>query len=85
MTEYRIPASTMDLAVALRCEADRAEREKFPNVAERQRKAALHLENAEHHMRKLIPKGYRLRLDLVFSFEPAVNAQLQPEYRKSEL
>jgi hypothetical protein len=51
MTEYVIHGAPItDVRVALECEADRAEREGFANVAERQRALALHIANADAHL-----------------------------------
>ena len=74
--------SPVDVIVALRCEADRAEREQFPNVAKRQRALALHIENAIHHLQPLAPEGFRLALTLDFHFTANVNPGLKPEFRK---
>lgn len=52
MSEYSFPIEITDTSVAFDCEADRAEREGFKHVAERQRAKALHLRNAYEHMRK---------------------------------
>lgn len=81
MSEYTVRGvSTVDVAVALECEADRAESERFPGVAGRQRELALHLRNAERAMRKLVPEGHRLQMDVVFRFVPDVNPVLRPEF-----
>jgi hypothetical protein len=78
--EYTIKGvTTNDVVVALECEADRAKREGFPGVEERQRKLALHLRNAEHAMQKLAPAGHRLQMDVTFHFVPDVNPVLRPE------
>jgi hypothetical protein len=71
---------TTEVVVALECEADRAKREGFVGVEERQRKLALHLRNAERAMQKLRPEGHRLQMDITFKFVPDVNPSLRPEY-----
>lgn len=81
-TEYSIHInSPTDVAVALRCEADRASSEGFRHVAERQNALALHIENACHHLGKLAPEGYRLQLTIDFAFVADVNPVLRPEFR----
>jgi aspartate aminotransferase-like enzyme len=82
MSEYAIHISPMDTSVAFDCEADRAEREGFTHVMERQRATALHLRNAVHHMEKLCPEGYRVETRIVVSHVPKVNPVLKDEYRK---
>ena len=82
MAEYSFHIEPQDTWVAYDCEADRAEREGFPLVAERQRAAALHLRNAMAHMEKLCPNGFRTEVRIVVSHVPAVNAVLRDEYRK---
>lgn len=79
--EYTLPGViTTEVVVALECEADRAKREGFPGVEARQRELALHLRNAERTMRKLVPEGHRLQMDITFKFVPNVNPVLKPEY-----
>ncbi len=79
--EYTLPGvQTVEVCVALECEADRAKREGFPGVEERQRKLALHLRNAERAMQKLVPEGHRLQMDITFKFVPNVNPALKPEF-----
>lgn len=73
MSEYSFHIDTTDTVVAYECEADRAEREGFKNVAERQRATALHLKNAVAHMQEICPEGYRVRVKVVVSHEPNVN------------
>lgn len=80
-TPYSIHIDPTDVVVALRCEADRAEAEQFPNVAKRQRALALHIENATHHLRSITPNGYRLALTIDFHFQANVNPSLRPEFR----
>lgn len=82
MSPYAFEVSGVDVAVALECEADRAEREGFTGVAQRQRAVALHLRNAEHHMEKISPEGHRVKIELVVSHVPAVNAVLKAEFRR---
>lgn len=80
-SEYTLRGvSTVDVAVALECEADRAQREQFPGVAGRQRELALHLRNAERTMRELTPAGHRVQMDITFKFVPNVNPVLKPEF-----
>ena len=81
MGNYSFHVSAVDTWVALECEADRAEREGFKGVAERQRAVALHLRNAEHHMEKICPEGFRTEVKIVVSHVPDVNAVLKDEYR----
>jgi hypothetical protein len=79
-TEYTIHGAPItDVRVALECEADRAEREQFAHVAARQRALALHMANADAHLGKLAPDGYRVQLDLVFRIVPNVNAVLRKD------
>lgn len=81
MSEYTVRGvSTVDVAVALECEADRAESERFPGVAGRQRELALHLRNAERAMQQLAPDGHRVQMDITFKFVPNVNPVLRPEF-----
>lgn len=77
MSEYSFHISTVDTYVALECEADRAEREGFDRVAERQRKAATHLRNAEAHMMRLCPNGFRVEARIVITHVPDVNPVLR--------
>jgi len=80
MSEYTIHASSIDVAVALECEADRAQAEQFAGVAKRQRELALHIRNAERIMRQLTPAGHRVQMDITFKFVPDVNPVLKPEF-----
>lgn len=73
--------SPIDVTVALRCEADRATRDGFPSVVERQTKLALHLENAVAHLQANLPEGHRVQVDIVVDVVPNVNPVLLPEYR----
>ena len=82
MSEYGFEVCGLDLHVALDCEADRAKREGFSGVEERQRKTALHIRNAEAHMLDLCPEGYRMRTRIVIDFVPQVNAYLLDEVRE---
>ena len=82
MSDYSFEISTQDVWVALDCEADRAKREGFKGVEDRQRKAALHLRNAFHHMAFLCPDGYRVRAQVVFDFVPNVNAYQPDDVRE---
>ncbi|AYN57996.1 hypothetical protein HWB90_gp046 [Mycobacterium phage Fowlmouth] len=82
MSHYAFEVASMDLSVAFDCEADRAEREGFTGVAERQRANTLHLRNAVDHMVKHCPEGYRVKTEIVVSFVPNVNPVLKDEYRK---
>jgi aspartate aminotransferase-like enzyme len=82
--EYRIRSvPPTDLYAALRCEADRAEREGFGRTAERQRALALHLENAVLTLASLAGDDTRLRVqvDIAVHLVPNVNPVLRPEYR----
>ena len=81
MNEYTIHISAMDTSVAFDCEADRAAREGFKGVEERQRATALHLRNAVHHMAEVCPEGYRVQTRIVVEHVPNVNAVLKDEYR----
>ena len=82
MSEYSFEISTVDFSVALDCEADRAKREGFKLVEERQRKEARHLRNAAHHMGQLVPEGYRVRTRIVVDFVPDVNAYMYDHVRE---
>lgn len=82
MSAHGFEVSGLDVAVALECEADKAEREGMKGIAKRQRATALHLRNAEHHMAKICPEGFRIKVELVVSHVPAVNAALRAEFRK---
>ena len=82
MSEYSFEVGATDTAVAFDCEADRAEREGFQGVAKRQRDNALHVRNADFHLQKFCPEGYRVRTRIVVDYVPAVNAYLKDEYRK---
>lgn len=77
MSEYSFHISTVDTYVALECEADRAEREGMHGVAKRQREAATHLRNAEAHMIRLCPKGFRVETQIVITHVPDVNPVLR--------
>jgi hypothetical protein len=79
--QYEVHVHLVDVIVALRCEADRAEREQFPGVAKRQRDLALHLENAELQLNALPHPGYRLEATVTYRFVPVINAHLKPEFR----
>lgn len=81
MSEYSFPIEITDTSVAFDCEADRAEREGFKHVAERQRAKALHLRNAYEHMRKFCPEGYRVEAKIVVSHVPDVNPVLRDDCR----
>lgn len=81
MSEYSFEVSAVDASVAFDCEADRAEREGFDAVVNRQRASALHLRNAIHHMQQLCPDGYRVQTKIVVSHIPNVNPVLKDEYR----
>ena len=81
MNEYSFEISTIDTHVALDCEAQRAECEGIPIVATRQRKAALHIRNAQAHMADLCPAGHRVRARIVFDVVPDVNAVLRDDVR----
>lgn len=85
MSEYSFEISTLDVSVALDCEADRAKREGFKLVEERQRKTALHLRNAETHMGKLVPEGHRVRTRIVVDFVPDVRATLRDDVREGRV
>ena len=74
MSEYTLPVSVIDTAVALECEADRAAREGFSGVEKRQRGTALHLRNAAEHMQSICPEGYRTETVIVVRHVPDVNA-----------
>jgi hypothetical protein len=80
--EYGFELSAQDLSVALDCEADRAQREGFKHVTERQRASALHIRNAVSHMSIHKPEGYRVRTRVVVDYVPDVNPVLKDEYRK---
>lgn len=82
MSEYSFEVSAQDVQIALDCEADRAKREGITSVEQRQRKAALHIRNAEAHMSFLAPEGYRVRTRIVFDFVPNVNAVLRDDVRE---
>ena len=82
MSEYSFDVSVQDLWVALDCEADRAKREGFKGVEDRQRKAALHLRNAQAQMSYLCPEGYGVRARIVFDFVPVVNPYLSDDVRE---
>lgn len=83
MAEYSFHVDSTDLSVAYDCEADRAEREKFPNVAKRQRANALHVRNAVHHMQQICPEGYITVTKIVVEHVPNVNSVLRDEYRNA--
>lgn len=75
MSEYSFSISTSDTIVAYECEADRAEKDGFANVAKRQRDTALHLLNAVTHMQTICPDGYRVDVKIVVAHVPNVNAK----------
>lgn len=81
MSEYSFHISALDTSVALDCEADRAEREGFKGVRDRQRATALHLRNAVEHMRTILPEGYRIETKIVISHVPDVNPVLRDDIR----
>jgi aspartate aminotransferase-like enzyme len=81
-TEYKFEVSATDTSVAFDCEAERAEREGFKGVAERQRANALHLRNAVHHMQGLCPEGFRVETRIVVALVPHVNPVLRDEIRE---
>lgn len=81
MAEYSFPIQSTDTSVAFDCEADRAEREGFINVANRQRATALHLRNAVDHMQSICPEGYGVDVKIVVSHVPNVNAVLRDDVR----
>lgn len=81
MAEYSFHISSMDASVAFDCEADRAEREGFPSVRDRQRANALHLRNAVHHMEKICPHGFRTVTKIVVEHVPDINPTLKDEFR----
>ena len=74
MSEYSFHIDTTDTFVAYECEADRADREGFKHVANRQRAIALHLRNAVEHMQKICPDGYRIETKIVVTHVPNVNS-----------
>jgi hypothetical protein len=80
-TDYSFAVSAMDMSVAFDCEADRAEREGFTGVTERQRATALHIRNAVDHMQKICPDGYRVETRILVTFVPDVNSVLRDEVR----
>ncbi|QNJ59259.1 hypothetical protein SEA_MRMIYAGI_45 [Mycobacterium phage MrMiyagi] len=82
MSHYAFEVASMDLSVAFDCEADRAEREGFTSVRDRQQANALHVRNAVAHMVKHCPDGYRVKTEIVVSFVPNVNPVLKDEHRK---
>ncbi|AVD99660.1 hypothetical protein HWB51_gp042 [Mycobacterium phage Cuke] len=81
MAEYSFRIESVDTEVAFDCEADRAEREGFTNVAKRQRDNALHVRNAVHHMQKICPEGYRVETKIVVSHVPNVIPGLRDDIR----
>lgn len=81
MSEYTFHIEATDTSVAFDCEADRAEREGFENVAKRQRAKALHLRNAVHTMQKLCPEGYLVQTRIIVEHVPNVNPVLRDECR----
>jgi len=83
MDDYSFTVSAQDTSVAFDCEADRAAREGFTHVRDRQRANALHLRNAVAHMSEHCPKGYRIETRIVVSYVPDVNPVLRDEYRKA--
>lgn len=82
MATYAFNVNAQDTSVAFDCEADRAEREGFTHVVERQRATALHLRNAVHQMQRLCPEGYRVETQIVVSHVPDVNPVLRDRYRE---
>jgi aspartate aminotransferase-like enzyme len=74
MSDYSLDINPTDTIVAFECEADRAEREGFTNVAARQRATALHIRNAVDHMVKICPDGFRVETKVVVAHVPNVNA-----------
>lgn len=84
MAEYSFPIQSTDTSVAFDCEADRAEREGFDNVAKRQRAIALHLRNAVDHMQSICPEGYGVDVKIVVSHVPNVNPVLRDDVRSRE-
>ena len=82
MSEYTFHIEATDTSVAFDCEADRAEREGFKNVAKRQRATALHLRNAVHHMQSICPEGHRVATRIIVEHVPDVNSVLKDEYRR---
>ena len=83
MSEYSWEICGMDYHVAHDCEADRAAREGFKGVEERQRLEALHIRNASAHMAQLCPEGMRVRTRIVVDFVPAVNARMYDHVREA--
>ena len=81
MNIYSIHAPTIDVVVALRCEAERARREGFPNTAKRQDALALHLENADIQMRDICPPGHQIQLTFRLEAVPTINPVLDPKFR----
>lgn len=80
--EYRIRSvPPTDLIAALKCEADRAEGEGMKHTAERQRKLALHLENAVVTVGKVCGENMRVQVDISVGVVVDVNPILRPEYR----
>ena len=80
-SHYAIHVPPTDLSVALDCEADRAEKERFPNVAKRQRELALHIRNASHHATQHCPEGFRVQFTLQVEYVLNVNPSLKDECR----
>lgn len=82
MSEYSFAVDATDTSVAFDCEADRAEREGFKAVRDRQRANALHMRNAIHHMQQFCPDGYRIETKIVVAYVPNVNPVLSDEFRR---
>ena len=82
MSEYSWEICGMDYHVALDCEADRAKREGFKGVEERQRAEALHIRNASAHMAQIVPAGHRVRTRIVVDFVPDVNRVMYDHVRE---
>lgn len=81
-TDYSFAVSSVDMSVAFDCEADRAEREGFKGVTDRQRATALHIRNAVAHMEKICPDGHRVETRIVVTFVPDVNPVLRDGVRR---
>lgn len=75
--QYGVHMDWTDLVVALECEAQRAMDEGMVRTAERQGEKALHIRNAERHLRPIVPFGFRLQTRLVFEFVADVNHHLK--------
>lgn len=79
---YEIYAEATDVWAGLIADARQAKRDEMLSVADRQNALAMHMQNAEHHMRKHAPSGCRLQLKLVYEWVLDVNPVLKPEFRK---